>query len=814
MKKKIIMTGLILALLAPGSGCIYAENKSSDSIKVIYDGNVINFDVEPEIINDRTMVPMRAIFETFGAKVKWDGDTSTVTAKKKSKTISMTIGSTEMTKNDDTYTFDTAPVIEEGRTLVPIRAISDLLGLNVEWDENKKTVTITTPEDEDSDEWKSNTGVIDLTNMTVSGEGVAVDGNVIEITQGGDFEVSGTLADGMIHVNTEEKVKLRLSGASITNSSGPAIYFEDADKCYITLTEGTDNYLSDGETYSDDSLKGCLSAKSNLEIRGKGSLTIDANYNQGIHASDSLEIENGKITINSVGDGIHVNDTFEISDGKLNVTAGGDGIQAEEIVDITGGKINVTTTGEVTASTGDMFGPGGGFGGDDFGEMKRPDEMTDEERQQFREKMEEMMQEMMQKREEAMQQEEEADDSEEGSSKGIKAGWMLDISDGDIVVNSTDHAVHCSSDINISGGDMELASSVKKGISGHGDVAISDGKINITNATEGIESKAILKISGGDIDVACTDDGFNAGGGSDMFGGGPGGGFGGGGFGGDRNQDENQDASQDGNRDNQQDFGQNGPNGMPGDANNMDNQGDGGNRGPGGPGMMGNNSTEVDSEHHIQIDGGNIHINAKGDGIDSNGSLVINGGTVIVDGPVSDGDSALDTDGLMQINGGEVIAIGSSGMLETPSSTSAQAVLVYYYSETQPEGTQISIKNSSGKEITSYTSEKTFQSIVYSSDDLKEGETYTIYSNGEKLEDVTLSDRITTGGTARNGFGGPGGGPGGDGGFGGGPGGNGGNGGFGGDNNHDANHDNNHYNNHDYGHGNIGGQMNTTEMAN
>ncbi|MGN0148918.1 MAG: carbohydrate-binding domain-containing protein [Clostridia bacterium] len=729
MKKKIISTGLILALLISGSGCVFADK--TYGIKVIYDGEVINFDVEPEIINDRTMVPMRAIFEAFGAKVKWDGETSTVTAKRKSKTISMTIGSTEMTKNEESYSFDTAPMIEEGRTLVPVRAISDLLELDVDWDEDTKTVTITTPTDLDSDEWKSNTGTIDLTNMTVSGNGVSVSDNAIEISQGGDFDVSGTLADGMIHVNTGDKVKLRLSGASITNPTGPAIYFENADKCYITLTEDTENYLSDGEAYSDEAIKGCLTAKSNLEIKGGGSLIIDGKYKRGIQASDSMEIANGNITINAADDGIHVNETLEISGGNINVTAVSDGIQAEEIIDITGGTVDVTTTGEVAASTNDMFGRND-FGGN----MPRPEEMTDEERRQMREQMNELMQ----KRQEAIQQEEAADESEDGSSKGIKAGWLMDISGGEINVVSTDHAVHCQSDINIFGGKLNLSSSVKKGISSHENIDISDGDINITNATEGIESKKILTVTGGNIDIICSDDGFNAGGNGMGAGFGRGGGM----------MMPPDDAMMPEN-------GVTPPDKEMMDIPSFDMQNTQDSTMPempkGRPGMNGADRTEVSTEHHIQIDGGNIYINAGGDGIDSNGSLVINGGRILVEGPETGGDSALDTDGLMQINGGEVIAAGAVGMVEMPSDTSEQAVMVYTFSELQAPGKTFSIKNSDGNVIAEYKSKKSFENIIYSTEYLNEGETYTIYSDNDKIEDIVLSSRVTSVGSPMHGGG-------------------------------------------------------------
>ncbi|MBQ8301489.1 MAG: carbohydrate-binding domain-containing protein, partial [Clostridia bacterium] len=505
--KKIISTVVLVSLIATlGSSCVSAKN---DEIKVTYDGQMIEFDVQPEIISDRVMVPMRTIFETFGMKVKWDGESQSITAKRKSKTVGMTIGSADMTKNEDTYTFDTAPVITDGRTLVPVRAISDLLELDVEWVEDEKTVKITTPADEENEAWKENTGTINLDTLEVAGDGVSVEDNVITVSAGGDFEITGTLDDGQIVVDTEDEVKLRLSGMKLTNKNGSAIYVKNADKAHITITENTENILADGETYTsgDENEKACITSRDNLEIKGKGTLIVEGNYNHGIDSSDSVEIGNGNITITAKKDAIHVNDTLAINGGNLTVTAESDGLQADEIVDITGGTINVTTMGEVPASTNT------GFGGMNFGKtMQNPSQLTAEERQEMRDEFEKQF-------EEIQNAEIEEDNSDDVTSKGIKADWMLDISGGEITVNSTDHAIHCASDINIKGGKLNLASEVKKGISAHGNIVIDDGKIDITKATEGIETKQIMTINGGDINVIASDDGFNAGGDGMMMGG-------------------------------------------------------------------------------------------------------------------------------------------------------------------------------------------------------------------------------------------------------------------------------------------------------
>ena len=764
LKKKMISIAAVVAITATiGSGCVLAK---SNDITVTYDGENISFDVQPEIVDDRVMVPMRTIFETFGAKVKWDSDTQTITAKKKSKTIQMTIGSSDMTKNDETYSFDVSPIIEDGRTLVPIRAISDMLGLDVEWNEKNNTVTITTPQDDEDESWKNNTGTVDLDNVEVTGDGISVSDNFITISKGGDFEVTGTLDDGQIVIDTEEKVKLRLSGMSLTNKNGSAVYVKNADKAYITLTDNTENTLTDGENYTsgDENEKGCITSRDNLEIKGSGSLTVNGNYNHGIFSSNSIEIGNGNITVNAKNDGIHANDTLAISGGTVNVTAEGDGLQAEEILDISDGEVNVMTTGEVKTSTSNDFGG--------RGEMKDLSQMTDDEIQSMREQMNNNQ----------FTQTEESDDSDDTSSKGIKADWMLDISGGKVTVNSTDHAIHCTSDINITGGTLNLSSERKKGISGHGDVTIDDGDIKITKSTEGIESKKILTINGGNIDITASDDGLNSGG----TGANQNGGFGGGtnmqgGQQGNRGQIGRQNSDgQDGNQMTPPEMtnGQNGgqmtppemPNGQDGNQMtppemtngqngnqmtppDMSSDQNGNQMTP--PNMQQAEGNEQDSEHHIQINGGNIKIVADADGIDSNGSLFINGGTVTVDAQATGAESAFDTDGAFIVNGGTIIGVSGSGMDESPNSYSAQNVILAYTTSQFSAGDEVKITDSNGKTIAEYTAVKGGSKIVYSSDKLKTGEMYTVYASGEEVGSAEIESSITKIGTKSNsGFGG------------------------------------------------------------
>ena len=112
-------------------------------IKVTLDGAVLSFVVPPQIINGRTMVPLRAIFEAMGAEVDWDPDTETVTATKGDVVVILTIGDTAPTVNGEVVELDQAGVIIDGRTLAPLRFVAEAFGGDVDWVEATKTAVIT-----------------------------------------------------------------------------------------------------------------------------------------------------------------------------------------------------------------------------------------------------------------------------------------------------------------------------------------------------------------------------------------------------------------------------------------------------------------------------------------------------------------------------------------------------------------------------------------------------------------------------------------------------------------------------------------------
>ena len=185
------------------------------------------------------------------------------------------------------------------------------------------------------------------------------------------------------------------------------------------------------------------------------------------------------------------------------------------------------------------------------------------------------------------------------------------------------------------------------------------------------------------------------------------------------------------------------------------------------------------------FNGGTVYVNAQGDGLDSNGNIQVNGGTVIVDGPTGSGNGALDSGtergGTITVSGGTLLAVGSTGMAETPDSSSEQ--YSFYYGVSFQAGTEMKITDSSGRTLLEHTAAKSGGCIVFSSPELQKDGEYTLQV-GSSSYDIIITDKVTSygqGGGMMGGFGGgPGGFGGGQGGFGGGPGGQQPPGGFGG----------------------------------
>ncbi len=151
----------------------------------------------------------------------------------------------------------------------------------------------------------------------------------------------------------------------------------------------------------------------------------------------------------------------------------------------------------------------------------------------------------------------------------------------------------------------------------------------------------------------------------------------------------------------------------------------------------------------LEINGGDIYVNALGDGIDVNGSITINGGKLIVEGPQDNANAAVDFDNELIINGGEIIAVGYSGMAEGISKNSKQVGILINTDDTYDE--KIILKDSAGKEIMSYTPSKKYNSILISFPDIKVNNEYSLYIGKEKIETIKVDSVDTVIGNNRGG---------------------------------------------------------------
>ena len=282
------------------------------------------------------------------------------------------------------------------------------------------------------------------------------------------------------------------------------------------------------------------------------------------------------------------------------------------------------------------------------------------------------------------------------TGKGIKANDSIRIKNGTFTVNSQDDSIHTSNEeesgkgyIYIGGGTFDLSSG-DDGIHAATALLITGGNITVSKSYEGLEGDSI-DITDGEISVTSSDDGLNA-----------------------SSADNSSDSET-------QTTAQNSP-------------------------QMQDPSSEADANAYIRISGGSLYVNAEGDGLDSNGMLYIEGGTIAVDGPTQANNGALDYGTGAEITGGTVTAAGSSGMATTFGDTSTQYSVLYNFDSTLEAGTEITLTDASGKEVMSYTPSKAFSSIVFSSSELAAGD-YTVTA-GDTTEKVTLSGVTTTAGTA------------------------------------------------------------------
>lgn len=139
MKKLLI--SIITTIL-----CVFMSSAFAEDINVTVNSEYVDFDTPPVIIDGRTLIPIRAVAEKIGLKVTWDQETQTASIINRDKTVNLTIGSNILTDNGAEFTIDVAPQIINDRTCLPLRAAAEAFGANVNWDGEKRLVEVNVPE--------------------------------------------------------------------------------------------------------------------------------------------------------------------------------------------------------------------------------------------------------------------------------------------------------------------------------------------------------------------------------------------------------------------------------------------------------------------------------------------------------------------------------------------------------------------------------------------------------------------------------------------------------------------------------------------
>ncbi len=144
--KRSVFAKAVLLLLAVGILIPFPQaGASSLEITVLLDGLPVQFDVPPQIINGRTLVPFRFIAEALNINVEWDGITRTVSAKDGGTHVLLQINNEAAQVNGVPFILDVPPVIINGRTLIPLRFFGEAYGCRVDWDAETRTVRIASP---------------------------------------------------------------------------------------------------------------------------------------------------------------------------------------------------------------------------------------------------------------------------------------------------------------------------------------------------------------------------------------------------------------------------------------------------------------------------------------------------------------------------------------------------------------------------------------------------------------------------------------------------------------------------------------------
>lgn len=468
---------------------------------------------------------------------------------------------------------------------------------------------------------------------------------------------------------------------------------EDTDKVQLVLNGAAISSSQSAALYIRSADKVFVTTASGTEnsLENAGSYTaIDDNNIDGAVFSKSDLTFNGKGTLTvsaAEGHGIVSKDDLVFASGSYNITSAGHGVSGKDSVRIASGSYNITAGKDgIHAENADDSSLGFVYlAGGTFDITSQQDGISAGAWLQAEDGTYTIMtgagSASVQSRNTGggMPMEQPSQQTTEENTASVKGMKAVT----QIVLKGGTYTIDAEDDALHSNGHIAISdgvytlSSGDDGIHADSNVTISGGKVEIAQSYEGIEGLSI-DIAEGNISVLASDDGMNAAGGNDSSG-----------------------------------FE--------------------------GPGAGGDQFAATEGAY-INIAGGALRINASGDGIDSNGDITVSGGETYLSGPVNGGNGTLDYSGTASVTGGIFASSGASGMEQNFDSSSTQGTIMVNPG-TQQANTDIALLDSDGNEILSWTAEKEYSSVIISSPEIKEGETYTVKS-GTAEQSITMDSLV------------------------------------------------------------------------
>lgn len=542
-------------------------------------------------------------------------------------------------------------------------------------------------------------------SASVSGSGAVAEGSTVTISTAGTYIVSGNFADGSITVPTSEndKIQIVLNGVKIACSSGPAIDIQSADKCFITLAEGTQNSLSDGSAFTSEDANACIYATCDLTINGSGSLDVSGNYCHGVFSKDDLVVYGGTIWVSAVEDGLNGKDSVKIGAGDISIDSGADGVKSSKstnpekgFVYVSGGSLSIDAEDDGIQAKTHLCIADGSI------EIDAADDALHSD----------------------------LEGALNGGSTTVRSGddafhceTKLEVNDGSFVVETCSEGYEAEQVV-VNGGDTNICAL---------DDAMNASAADLSDDSESSDADtSTIALSGEPGANAAQPDGSigvpdassaNA----------------------DSNEQQNTAPQGAGQQDGAT------PPELPSDLGQAPDVQGRMERGGQAPGGQGGAPGASDSNCLIQINGGKVVLDSQGDGVDSNGNVEINGGTLLVNGPSSDGDGAFDYDGEATISGGTVLMAGAVGMAQSFTSGTQAFALVQ---ASGSAGSVIEATDADSDVIATLTATRAFGCVLVSGAGVSDGDTITVSVDGA----VTTAMASTTG-TSGIAMGGMGGGP-------------------------------------------------------